>query len=184
MVLQLPIHMNTLVTTEFKIKPTSFEEWVSVLAEFQMPIFCHTARNIHDIMDDDNKGTMELASVILQDPNLTLKLLKLSNSVTFNPTRQKIVTVSRAILNLGAVMVKEMTLLCTFFESIQSSDNKAQATEAVAQAIHAAMQAKTLAEKTHDISPEEIFTAALLYQIGKICFWCFPMSKVSVFNNW
>jgi HD-like signal output (HDOD) protein len=171
--LNLSIHMNTLVTTELKIEPKSFDEWVNALAEFQMPIFCQTARNIHDIMDDNKKGTMELASVILQDPNLTLKLLKLSNSVAFNPSRQKIVTVSRAILNLGAVMVKEMTLLCTFFESIQSSDNKAQATEAIAQAIHAAMQAKALAEKIHDASPEEIFTATLLYQIGKISFWCF-----------
>lgn len=165
--------MKTLVTDEPKIEPTSFDEWVNVLAEFQMPIFYQTARSIHDIMDDNKKGTMELASVILQDPNLTLKLLKLSNSVTFNPSRQKIVTVSRAILNLGAVMVKDMTLLCTFFESIQSSDNKVQATEAIAQAIHAAMQAKALAEKIHDTSPEEIFTAALLYQIGKISFWCF-----------
>lgn len=165
--------MKKVEPPEIKAEPSSFEEWVNVLSDHKMPIFFNTAQSIHNIMSDDKKGTMELASVILQDPNLTVKLLKMSNSAYYNPSRQKMITVSRAILNLGAKMIREITLLCSFVETIQSSTNKEQASEEIAQAIHAALQAKALAVALRDSSPEEIFIAALLNRIGKISFWCF-----------
>ncbi|TAL46316.1 MAG: HDOD domain-containing protein [Methylovulum sp.] len=165
--------MKKVEPPEIKAEPDSFDEWVNVLSEHKMPIFFNTAQSIHNIMSDDKKGTMELASVILQDPNLTVKLLKMSNSAFYNPSRQKMITVSRAILNLGSEMIREITLLCSFFESIRSSANKERATEEIAQAIHAALQAKALAVAVHDVSPEEIFIATLLNPIGKISFWCY-----------
>ncbi|MDO9105729.1 MAG: HDOD domain-containing protein [Methylovulum sp.] len=160
-------------TPEIKAEPNSFDEWVAVLSDHKMPIFFNTAQRIHSIMNDDKKGAMELASAILQDPNLTVKLLKMSNSAYYNPSRQKMITVSRAIVNLGSEIIREITLLCSFLESIQSSTNKDRATEEIAQAVHAAFQAKALAAATHDTSPEEVFIAALLNTIGKIAFWCF-----------
>ncbi|MDP2904061.1 MAG: HDOD domain-containing protein [Methylovulum sp.] len=165
--------MKKIDTPETKAEPNTFEAWVNVLTDHQMPIFLNTAQGINNVMSDEKKGTMELASVILQDPNLTLKLLKMSNSAYYNPSRQKMITVSRAILNLGSEMIRQITLLCSFFESIKSSTNKDHAAEEIAQAIHAAFQAKALAVATHDPTPEEIFIATLLNHIGKISFWCF-----------
>ena len=138
-----------------------------------MPIFSNTALSIHNILSDDRKGAMELASVILQDPNLTVKLLKISNSPNYNPSRQKMVTVSRAIIMIGSEIIRELTLVCSFFESILSPVNKQQANEEIAQAIHAAVHAKSMAIATNDPSPEEVFIATLLNRIGSISFWCF-----------
>ena len=83
-------------------EPETLEQWTRVLCELEMPIFSNTAHNIYNTLDDKNKGAMELASIILQDPNLTTKLLKLSNTLYYNPSRQKINTVSRAIVILGS----------------------------------------------------------------------------------
>jgi len=116
---------------------------------------------------------MELASIILQDPNLTAKLLKVSNSSYYNPSKQKMSTVSRAIVILGSKTVRELTIACSFFEAIISPENKHRANQEIAQAIHAAVQAKDLAIACNDISPEEVFIAALLNNIGSIAFWCF-----------
>ena len=154
-------------------EPETLEQWTRVLCELEMPIFSNTAHNIYNTLDDKNKGAMELASIILQDPNLTTKLLKLSNTLYYNPSRQKINTVSRAIVILGSELIRELTLACSFFESIISSDNKQQANEAIGHAIHMAVQAKELAINCHDTSPEEVFIAALLQNIGSIAFWCF-----------
>ncbi|TAK62513.1 HDOD domain-containing protein [Methylobacter sp.] len=153
--------------------PHSLNEWTHVLCNEEMPIFSNTALCIHDILNDDRKGAMELASVILQDPNLTVKLLKISNTPHYNPSRQKMVTVSRAIIMLGSEVIRELTLVCSFFESILSSINKQQANEEIAQAIHAAVHAKSIAMATNDKSPEEVFIATLLNHIGSISFWCF-----------
>lgn len=152
--------------------PQSLEQWTRVLCEQEMPIFSNTAQHIYNSLDN-NKGAMELASIILQDPNLTTKLLKVSNSIYYNPSRQKISTVSRAIVILGSKLVRELTIACSFFESIISPENKYRANQEIGHAIHAAVQAKEIAIQSNDSSPEEVFVAALLNNIGQISFWCF-----------
>ncbi|MGZ5580344.1 MAG: HDOD domain-containing protein [Methylobacter sp.] len=151
----------------------SLSEWAQALCNEEMPIFSNTALRIHSILSDDRKGASELASVILQDPNLTVKLLKISNTPHYNPTRQKMVTVSRAIIMIGCDVIRELTLVCSFLESILSSTNKAQANEEIARALHAAVHAKSIAVAVNDKSPEEVFIATLLNRIGNISFWCF-----------
>lgn len=154
-------------------EPNSLNEWVHVLCNEEMPIFSNTALSVHDVLSDDRKGAMELASVILQDPNLTVKLLKISNTPHYNPSRKKMITVSRAIIMLGSEVVRELTLVCSFLESILSAINKKQANEEIARAIHAAVHAKSIAIATNDALPEEVFIATLLNHIGSISFWCF-----------
>ncbi|MDP2099771.1 MAG: HDOD domain-containing protein, partial [Methylobacter sp.] len=151
----------------------SLHGWTHVLCNEEMPIFSNTALSIHGILNDSRKGAMELASVILQDPNLTVKLLKMSNTPHYNPSRQKMVTVSRAIVLIGSDIIRELTLVCSFFESILSATNRHQANEEIAHAIHAAVQAKFIAQLVRDSSPEEVFIATLLHHIGSISFWCF-----------
>ncbi len=158
------------------IDPQTLEQWTGVLCEQEMPIFSNTAYNIYNSLDK-NKGAMELASIILQDPNLTAKLLKVSNSVHYNPSNQKMSTISRAIVILGSNTVRELTIACSFFESIISPENKHRANKEIGHAIHAAVQAKEIALKCNDKSPEEVFIAALLNNIGAITFWCFGGKK-------
>lgn len=156
-----------------QIEPHTLEEWTQLLRDYEMPIFSDTVRSIHHTLSDDKKGAMELAGVILKDPNMTAKLLKMSNSIYYNPTRQKMITVSRAIVVLGCEAIRELALACSFFESILSATHKQRANEEIARAIHAAVQAKAIAIAAKDPSPEEVFIAALLNNIGSISFWCF-----------
>ena len=59
--------------------PQTLEQWTRVLCDQEMPIFSNTAQNVYSSLDDKKKGAMELASIILQDPNLTAKLLNPSS---------------------------------------------------------------------------------------------------------
>lgn len=169
---KIPMNLEV-IPPKIIAEPLTLNEWTHVLCNEEMPIFSYTALSIHNVLNDDRKGAMELASVILQDPNLTVKLLKISNTPHYNPTRQKMVTVSRAIIMIGSEVIRELTLVCSFFESILSATNKQQANEEIAQAIHAAVHAKAIAIAANDPSPEEVFIATLLNHIGSISFWCF-----------
>lgn len=153
--------------------PQTLEQWTRVLCEQEMTIFSNTAQNIYSSLDDKITSAMDLASIILQDPNLTAKLLKVSNSVHYNPSKQKMSTISRAIVILGCNVVRELTIACSFFESILSPENKHRANQEIAYAIHSAVQAKAIAIACNDPSPEEVFIATLLNNIGSISFWCF-----------
>ena len=157
--------------------PRTLEQWTKVLCEQEMPIFSNTAQNIYRSLDDKKKGALELSSIILQDPNLTTKLLRVSNSTYYNPSNQKMSTVSRAIVILGSKVIRELTVACSFFEAIISPENKKRANKEIGQAIHAAVQAKEIAVACNDACPEEVFIAALLNNIGSIAFWCFGGKK-------
>lgn len=164
-------------------QPQTIEDWVETLRARELPIFSNTAQSIYKSLNDTSKGAMELAAIILQDPNLTAKLLKVGSSPYYNPSRQKISTVSRAIIILGAETIRELTLACSFFESILSSENKERANQEIAQAIHAAVQARALAIAMNDASPEEVFVAALLFNIGHIAFWCMNSKQAGQIND-
>ena len=159
-------------TDSSPIVKRSLEEWADLLRAEEMPIFSNTAHGICAALDDKQKGALELASIILQDPNLTAKLLKFSNSPYYNPSRQRISTITRAIVILGVQVIRELTLACSFFESILSPTNKERANIEIAKALHSAVQARELAISLRDPSPEEIFVATLLHNIGQVAFWC------------
>lgn len=163
--------------------PQTIEEWAEMLRAKELPIFSNTAHRIYMSLDDPSKGAMDLAAIIMQDPNLTAKLLKVGNSPYYNPSRQKMSTVSRAIIILGAQAIRELTLACSFFESILMTSNKDRANQEIAQAIHAAVQARELAIAMHDGSPEEVFVAALLHNIGHIAFWCSHSKQATQIND-
>ena len=153
--------------------PRTIDEWTEWLSEKEMPIFSHTAKSINQTIENDRAGAMELSRIILNDPGLTAKLLKLSNSSFYNPSGQSMGTIMRAIVVLGSKLIRELTIACTFIESVIPQHNKHLVNTQLAKAIHAAVQAKYFSILTNDASPEEIFVSALLRTIGQIAFWCF-----------
>ncbi len=153
--------------------PHGIEEWVEWLSRQKMPIFSHTARKIHASMDNKQVGAQELSRIILQDPSLTARILKLSNSPYYNPTGVKIHTISRSIVILGYQTIREITLACSFVETFVSISGKPQVNQKIAHALHAAIQAKSFAILINDPCPEEVFIAALLKDLGQISFACF-----------
>jgi len=157
--------------------PTDLASWTHTLHDREMPIFSSTTHKIQSLIAEDKKSASDLANIIMQDPNLSVKVLKISNSIYYNPSSRKMLTVTRAIIVLGFVMIKELTIICVLFEAILSKKNKQKANEEIANAIHAAVQAKSIAILTDDIEAEEVFLATLLKNIGDIAFWCFSNQK-------
>ena len=154
--------------------PSTLQEWTLWLRDKEMPIFSRTARNLNLAIEDGRAGVADIARIILGDPTLTAKLLKLANSPYYNPSRQRLATVTRAVILLGLNIIRELALACTFIDEILSqNDKKQEVYKELAYALHAAVQAKSLATLVNDPHSEEIFIAALLHNIGQIVFWCF-----------
>jgi len=158
-------------------EPTDLASWTHTLHDREMPIFSSTTHKIQKLITEDKRSASDLADIIMQDPNLSVKVLKISNSIYYNPSSRKMLTVTRAIIVLGFIMIKELTIICVLFDAILSKKNKQKANEEIANAVHAAVQAKSLALMTDDIQPEEVFLATLLKNIGDVAFWCFSNQK-------
>ncbi len=151
----------------------SLDTWIRRLNREDMPIFARTAQIITGITSRDSSSFSEMARGILQDASLTSRVLKLSNSVYYNPGRSSISTISRAVMLLGFDTVYGMCLSYSLVEETLKGTHRQRVIEEMTRSFHAAVQAKAFAIARKDKSPEEVFIAALLYRLGYIAFWCF-----------
>ncbi len=154
-------------------KALSLEYWVKKLTQKDMPAFAHTARIIAGEASKDESSAGRLAKLILQDPSMTVRLLKMANSPFFNARQHSINTVSRAIVLLGFKTVQNLCLSISILDSIVEGPSKVNVMTGLADCFHAATQARSIAIKRNDKSPEEVFIAALLRQLGQFSFWTF-----------
>ena len=144
--------------------------WVKRISEQEIPIFKYTVNAINDVVADEDTSTAELAQVILQDATLTARILRLANSISYNPTGSPINTISRAIVFIGFDLVRELSLSLAVIEALLNKKNREHQLQLMARAFHAAVQARAFAIERDDDAPEEVFIAALLYHIGEMAF--------------
>ncbi|ADC62990.1 HDOD domain-containing protein [Allochromatium vinosum] len=154
-------------------KASGLEAWLDVVRDQKMPIFEQTVHQILSISEDDLAPASALASVVLQDASLTTRLLKLANSIAYNPSTTAISTVTRAVIVLGFDAVRDMCLTLTLVDTLLQGPARVRLERELARAMHAATQARALATARGDKSPEEVFIATLLYRVGELAFWCF-----------
>ncbi len=118
---------------------------------------------------DSKHGTAEaLGDVILQDPNLTAKLLRIVNSAFYN-FPSKIDTVSRAIAIVGSaelyslvIAVKAVRCFSKIPADLVNIDSFWQ------HSLYTALIAKDLAKKCKILHPERLFIAGLLHDVGSL----------------
>ena len=160
--------------------PITLEAWIRRLGEEEFPMFAHTARSIAAISANDATPTNELAQIVLRDSAMTARLLRMANSAFYNPGSIRISTVSRAIVLLGFLAVRNIALSISLVETLLPGSRNEYARAELVRSFHAAVQAKEFAEELQLPNKEELFIAALLYRIGAVAFWCFPYGKDEV----
>ncbi|MGD9386056.1 MAG: HDOD domain-containing protein [Thioalkalispiraceae bacterium] len=164
------------------------EEWTRRISEEEMPVFAHTARSIAAASSEEETSIANLAHLILRDSSMTARVLRLANSVFFNPSGQPINTISRAIVLLGFDSVRSMALSIALLEPLLKGVQHDHALEEMARSFHAAVQARSLAQQRGSSEPEAVFVAALLARLGKMAFWCFPYGRANqmdeAYRNW
>lgn len=123
---------------------------------------------VKQLMDSDTASLDEVAEVILLDPVLTSKLLKLANSAMYNLPYQ-VESVSKALLVLGKTQVYNLILSIGIASACSKIDSSAIDLERFwEQSVNAALIAKFLAQccqlKPHD----RFYVAGLLHNIGEL----------------
>ena len=154
-------------------EPRALAEWVAHIREQEMPALGATVALIHSVTDDEKASTGRLAQAILQDAAMTAKVLKLANSALYNPARQGVSTISRAIVVLGFNAVAEIAIAIRVIDALLAGGVRQRVVQEMARGFHAAVQARSLATLRRDGRSEEVFIAALLSRVGEMAFWCF-----------
>lgn len=151
----------------------SLTQWLKKIGEKEMPAFRKTASEVTAAANSAEAGAEALGKLILQDPALTARVLKMCNSAFYNSTGKPITTVSRAVLVLGVDTVRALCISLTLMETLLSGKRQERVLADLGMSLHAAMQARAFAIALRESAPEEVFIAALLYRVGNLVFWCF-----------
>ncbi len=153
--------------------PLDLAAWIERIRGREMPVFGRTVESLRTLIADDRASASALAKVILMDPPMTTKVLRLANSAFFNHAHQGISTVSRAIVVLGFDPVVELALSVALIDALLNQGIRGRLHAEMARSFHAAVQARWISRKRGEGAGEEIFIAALLGRVGEMAFWCF-----------
>jgi HD-like signal output (HDOD) protein len=123
---------------------------------------------ILNMVGQDDFSVDDLTRVILKDPGLTSKILKMVNSAFYH-RNARIATVNQAVMMLGIIQVKCLALSASVFRpDILANKYKIDVKDLFSHFISVALGSRMLAEATGMESTEEAFIAGLLHDIGVV----------------
>jgi putative nucleotidyltransferase with HDIG domain len=125
-----------------------------------------------------------VAKLIMQDPALTAKLIKIANSSFFH-LREKAASIQKACSILGLNLIKELVLSTNILSSFTGTKQNTERYKFWQHSVGVAIASRIIS-KDYGVSPkqsDEIFTIGLLHDIGKLVNeQYFPMEYNEVLN--
>ncbi|KTG16227.1 MULTISPECIES: HDOD domain-containing protein [unclassified Guyparkeria] len=132
------------------------------------PAFARTVQEAYRITDDELASANDLSALILRDPALTHRILRLANAANFRHLGGQINTVTRAVTVLGFEEVRLAALALSLFEQIESREHSRVLQSRFLQALYQAFLAQDLARELGGLSAEEMFLCALFQDFGAL----------------
>jgi len=135
----------------------------------RLPAFPASAARLSGLLRDERAGAPEVEQVVRPDPSLTASLLRIANSPYFSP-RSRPDTVRQAVALLGMKRTFEVAVSAAMAGMVPARlpgydlDAKSFWLHCVAVAV----LSERLARETGASSPDLLFTAGLLHDIGKL----------------
>lgn len=160
--------------------PSTIHEWVTFLETQGVPVLRRTIKELDKLRPSaEHLSASQLAVVILRDPLMTLKLLRLANSSRRGRLSSEITSVEHAIMMLGAVPLFKQFSALTALEDLLAQQDQALTSvlQVYSRGLHAAYQARQWAIQHQDIRVEEVYISALLHDMTNMMLWIYAPER-------
>ena len=135
----------------------------------ELPSLPQTLLRIQKVASDDRSSAEDLAACILRDQSLTMRVLKVVNSVMYRRSDdEEIRTVHRAVIRMGFETVRNLALGLSVFDMMSRLSRSPQLVGIARHSLVTAALAQLLAEASGRVAAEEAFVAALIHDVGKV----------------
>ena len=150
--------------------------WINFYTWAPIPVLKRTAMQLAQLREDEDRvNGRQIASVVLQDPLMALKVLAFLEAHRRTRQTTDITTIDRAIMMMG------VSPFFRAFENMPTVEEQLKAwpraliglLKVVTRAKRASEYARDWAVLRHDLDVEEITVAALLHHFMEILAWCF-----------
>lgn len=167
---------NILLKQSAPKEKAALDEPKDVLAEVlaraeqkgDLPIFNASLAKVRRVSSDPESHAMELAQTVMNDANLSTKLLRIANAPYYNRGLGRISSVSRAVVMLGFETIRNLCLTLKLIESFESDHPAIGMQQMLARAYLSAGFVKELAMGCGLKDAEEAYLCGLLHSLGEI----------------
>ncbi|MDO6385886.1 MULTISPECIES: HDOD domain-containing protein [Uliginosibacterium] len=154
----------------------SVDSYIAYFSSHELPVLRRSMRALGELhSNEDRISGRSLASEVLRDPMLALRVLVYLETHRHRKQNHDITTIDRAIMMMGISPFFDKFGKLPTVEAYLASHPKGLVglLHVVSRAQHAAHWARDFALLRHDIDVDEVTVAALLHEAAEILFWCF-----------
>jgi len=142
----------------------------ATVGELNFPTSLDASRRVLKAVENPDIGLASLAKIVVAEPLLSAKVIRLSNSVALNPTNQTVRDVKQAVLRVGMDPIKALAMVLIMDQLRQSqrhSGCRSLSNRLWERSVHVAALSFVLARKLTRLSPDEAMFAGIVNDLGR-----------------
>jgi HD-like signal output (HDOD) protein len=121
-------------------------------------------------VENPDIGVSELAKIVIAEPLLSAKVIRLANSVALNPSGHTVLDVRHAVLRVGMDPIKALAMVLIMDQLRQSqrhSGCRALSNRLWERSVHVAALSFVLARKLTRLNADEAMFAGIVHDLGR-----------------
>lgn len=137
--------------------------------EVVFPTYFDAILSLRKVLHDPSQSIGGIAAAISIEPLISAKLLRLANSVSFNPNGREVVDLKSAITRLGQNVVRTTAMAIVMTQLIRAKGMAAfsELTRSLWEhSIKSSAAARVIASKMTRLNPDEAMLAGLVHDLG------------------
>lgn len=142
----------------------------STLGELNFPTSLDASRRVLKAVENPDIGMAALAKIVVAEPLLSAKVIRLANSVALNPANQIIRDVRQAVLRVGMDPIKALAMVL-IMDQLRQSQRHSGCRELSnllwERSVHVAALAYVLARKLTRLNADEVMFAGIVHDLGR-----------------
>jgi HD-like signal output (HDOD) protein len=153
-------------------KDESLKKYIRLIhGQSDLPAFSHHMVEVGRAMGDESTTLNLLTNIILKNVSLTARVLRLANSIQYNPRGKPVLSVSRAVTMMGWDAINNLALGVLVFEHFRNQSDKLK--ELVLLMMLTANHARQIAIRSGLRGVEEAYLCGLFRNLGELVVACY-----------
>lgn len=140
------------------------------VGELNFPTSLDASRRVLKAVENPDIGMAALAKVVVAEPLLSAKVIRLANSVALNPANQTVRDVRQAVVRVGMDPIKAlaMVLIMDQLRQMQRHSGCRELSNLLwERSVHVAALAYVLARKLTRLNADEVMFAGIVHDLGR-----------------
>ena len=152
----------------------------ATIGELNFPTSLDASRRVLKAVENPDLGLAALAKIVVAEPLLSAKVIRLANSVALNPANQTVRDVRQAVLRVGMDPIKALAMVLIMDQLRQTQRHmgcRDLSNRLWERSVHIAALSYVLARKLTRLNADEVMFAGIVHDLGRF----YLLSRVADF---